>query len=271
MTVIQEVPPDNRHITKTGERLEESPVSPPQVRIDEVQDGIYRISGFVSDYNITFNQFLVEDEKPTLIHTGPIWMYEEVEKRVKEVIDLNRLHYVVFLHFEADEYGGMQFLESPRAKLVCSRLSSSLNLEGWFNLPKEHIAMWEGETLSIGKKSLRFIMTPHVHHWDSMMVFEETERALFPSDLFLQQGNNTPVTNDEGLASTMIEQYRNVGIFAHEKPVRDILPKLERLNPRMIHTMHGSSLDRSVHAKFFEALRTQDFGYNHLLMFQKVE
>ncbi len=41
----------------------------------------------------------------------------------------------------------------------------------------------------------------------------------------------------------MIFQYRNVGIFAHEKPVRDVLPKFERFHPKMIHAMHGSSLD----------------------------
>jgi flavorubredoxin len=36
-------------------------------------------------------------------------------------------------------------------------------------------------------------MTPHVHHWDSMIVFEETTKSLFPSDLFIQPGDNKPV------------------------------------------------------------------------------
>jgi hypothetical protein len=45
------------------------------VNISEVKDGIYRISGFVKEFGITFNQFLIDDERPTLIHTGPIGMY----------------------------------------------------------------------------------------------------------------------------------------------------------------------------------------------------
>jgi flavorubredoxin len=75
------------------------------VSISEVIDGIYRISGFVERYGITFNQFLIQDENPTLIHTGPIGMYSKIEEKVKEVINLEKLAYVAFLHFESDEWG----------------------------------------------------------------------------------------------------------------------------------------------------------------------
>ena len=42
------------------------------VSISQISDGIYRIAGFVKEFDITFNQFLIEDDHPTLIHTGPI-------------------------------------------------------------------------------------------------------------------------------------------------------------------------------------------------------
>ena len=51
------------------------------VRVDEIQNGIFRIAGFEKTRNITFNQFLLKDEKCALIHTGPYWMYKEVEKK----------------------------------------------------------------------------------------------------------------------------------------------------------------------------------------------
>jgi flavorubredoxin len=66
------------------------------VSISEVIDGIYRISGFVERYGITFNQFLIQDENPTLIHTGPIGMYSKIEEKVKEVINLENW---LMLHF----------------------------------------------------------------------------------------------------------------------------------------------------------------------------
>ena len=79
------------------------------VEITEIKDGIYRIAGFVEDYGITFNQFLIDDEQPTLIHTGPIGMYDKIEEKVKEVIPLEKLAYVAFLHFESDEWGEWNF------------------------------------------------------------------------------------------------------------------------------------------------------------------
>src|SRR6266496_3913122 len=144
------------------------------VKISEINNGIYRIAGFVDTFVITFNQFLIDDEKPMLIHTGPIGMYKKIEEKVKEVIPLQKLAYVAFLHFESDEWGGMAFLNASKARLVCSDLSSKLNLTGWYNVPTDHISFWDSETLKIGKKTLRFLMTPHVHHWDSMMIFEDT-------------------------------------------------------------------------------------------------
>jgi flavorubredoxin len=110
------------------------------VEINEIKDGIYRIAGFVEDYGITFNQFLIDDEQPTLIHTGPIGMFDKIEENVKEVIPLEKLAYVAFLHFESDEWGGMEFLKAPKAKLLCSDLSSKINLTGWYNVPADHIS-----------------------------------------------------------------------------------------------------------------------------------
>lgn len=56
-------------------------------RIDEVVDGIYRISTWTPEYGITFNQFLIDDERPALIHTGEHWRYEAVRKAITEVLD----------------------------------------------------------------------------------------------------------------------------------------------------------------------------------------
>jgi flavorubredoxin len=51
------------------------------VQISEVSDGIYKISGYNEIYGITYNQFLINDEKPMLIHTGPVGTYKKIEER----------------------------------------------------------------------------------------------------------------------------------------------------------------------------------------------
>jgi flavorubredoxin len=94
---------------------------------------------FEIDFDTSDLTSYLQDEQPTLIHTGPIGMYDRIEEKLKEVIPLEKLAYVAFLHFESDEWGGMEFLRCPKAKLICSDLSSKLNLMGWHNVPTDHI------------------------------------------------------------------------------------------------------------------------------------
>ncbi|NOJ29944.1 MAG: hypothetical protein DA328_07240 [Nitrososphaeraceae archaeon] len=255
-----------REVKKTDFNLRDT-----NVDISEITDGIYRISGFSNEFGITFNQFLIIDEKPMLIHTGPIGMYKKIEEKIKEVIPLHKLVYVSFLHFESDEWGGMEFLESSDAKLVCSDLSSKLNMMGWYNVPVDHISVWDNDILKIGKKRhFKFIMTPHVHHWDSMMIFEENTKSLFTSDLFIQPGNNKPIISED-ISESMINLYRGAGIFASEKPVRNTTRRLADLLPNMVYPMHGSCIDKSLFSKYTEAIMKNDFGYSGILLGQRLE
>lgn len=235
-------------------------------RLDPVADGIFRIATFNPDYGITFNQFLVVDERPALIHTGMYPLYESVRKAVAEVIDPKRLAYIVVPHFEADECGGMSrfVAQAPQAVLVCSEVGSGVNLSGWdYNGPIRGVR--EGDVIELGQRSLRFIETPHVHHWDSMMAFEQTTKSLFPADLFLQPGEQPPMIR-ENLGREMCQLYRDVGIFAAEKPVLQALDRIVKLDPQWIHPMHGGSFSREVAAGYVRALRNEPFAYEGKLL-----
>ena len=113
-------------------------------------------------------------------------------------------------------------------------------------------------------------MTPHVHHWDSMMIFEENTKSLFTSDLFIQPGNNKPVTLDD-YSESMINLYRSAGIFASEKPVRDTTKRLEDLSPNMVYPMNGSWIDKSLFPNYTGAIIKNDFAYSGTLLGQKLE
>src|SRR5688572_7126713 len=120
-----------------------------QTRIDHITGGIYRIATFTPDYGITFNQFLIDDERPALIHTGEHAAYDNIRKAVAKVLDPARLAYVALLHWEGDENGGMdRFLtEAPGAELVGSALSIALNARG-FGVTSRVRGYQDGEKLS---------------------------------------------------------------------------------------------------------------------------
>jgi flavorubredoxin len=237
-----------------------------ETRIDHITGGIYRISTMTDAYGITFNQFLIDDERPALIHTGEYGVYENVRRAISEVLDPKRLAYVALLHWEGDENGGMdRFLaDAPDAELVGSALSIQLNARG-FGVDERVRGFQDGERLELGRHTLRFLETPHVHHWDSMMVFEESTQSLFPADLYLQPGDQPPVVT-ENLSQAMLEVYRAVGIFAHEDPVRAVVDRLEELDPAWVHAMHGGTLTRASVAPFNQALREHEFGYRGMLL-----
>jgi flavorubredoxin len=243
-------------------------------QIDEIVDGIYRISTPPTpEVPISFNQFLIDDEEPVLVHTGMHPMYDAVREAVRQVLDPATLRYVVLLHFEGDECGGMDrfMAEARNAELVGSAMSAILNLTAFGVDYVDRVrGMLDGDTIETGRHKLRFLETPHVHHWDSMMVFDESTRSLFPSDLYIQPGDQPPVVNED-LTAPMCEYYREIGIFAHEAPVRRTIDRLEQLDPQWVHAMHGGTLTGEILPRYTRALREQRFAFQGKTLGRPIE
>lgn len=238
-------------------------------KISNIIGNIYRISIPPESIPIGFNQFLIDDERPTLIHTGYYHSFDSVRAAVAQVLDPKRLAYVVIGHFESDECGGMcRFLEEANScVLVASDIGASVNLNHWdYRGPVK--GMKDGDVLDLGRNRLRFLETPHVHHWDSLMVLEESTQSLFPADLFIQPGDQPPVINQD-LTQEMLSLYRTAGIFAHEQPVRQVVERIERLRPAWVHPMHGGSFTDELAQRFYRALREEPFAFSGTLLGRK--
>ncbi len=141
-------------------------------------------------------------------------LYEPVRDAIAQVLDPAKLSAVILLHWEGDDNGGMdRFMRAaPQSELVGSLLSIQLNASG-FGLTERVRGFRDAEALDLGRHKLRFLETPHVHHWDSMMAIDETTRSLFPSDLFIQPSDQPPIVTED-LSRPMLDLYRATGIFA---------------------------------------------------------
>lgn len=155
---------------------------------------------------------------------------------------------------------------APQAKLVGCDMSVILSLTAFgFTCADRVLGVRDGDKVELGRHTLSFLETPHVHHWDSMMVVEESTRSLFPSDLFIQPGDQPPVVNED-LSPEMCGFYREVGIFADERPVRDVVGRIEGLEPEWVHAMHGGTLTGEVLPHYVRALREQRFSFEGKLL-----
>ncbi|HYG82338.1 MAG TPA: hypothetical protein VD861_18215 [Pyrinomonadaceae bacterium] len=215
--------------------------------ISEIAPDLYRISTYVPEIDLQFNQFLVKDDEPLLFHTGMNSLFPSVLEAVKSLIDPSRLRWIGFSHFEADECGSLnEWLQlAPAAQPVCSMLGALVSINDFAVRPA--LGMTDGAVLSTGKYRFRFVQTPHVPHcWEAGLLFEETNGTLLCSDLFHQVGDVEPLTESDviGRARKTLEDYQAgpmANYMPYTKHTDTILQKLADLKPRTIAPMHGSA------------------------------
>jgi flavorubredoxin len=215
--------------------------------ITEIAPDLYRISTYVPEIDLQFNQFLINDDEPLLFHTGMKGIFPVVHDAVKSLIDPSRIRWIGFSHFEADECGSLnEWLQiAAAARPVCSMVGALVSINDFAIRPA--LGMAGGEVLNTGKYRFRFMQTPQVPHcWEAGLLFEETNGTLLCSDLFHQNGDVEPSTESDIIerAQKTLRDYQ-AGPFANYMPYTKhtdgILQGLADLKPRTIAPMHGSA------------------------------
>lgn len=99
--------------------------------VDEIAPDVFRISTFVPDFNLQFNQFLVRDEEPLLYHTGMRWLFPAVRDGVAQLMDPAALKWIGFSHFESDECGSLNEWQTlaQQATAVCGHLGKNVSVD----------------------------------------------------------------------------------------------------------------------------------------------
>ena len=217
------------------------------MNITEIAPDVYRLSLFVPEADLQFNQFLVKDDEPLLFHTGMRGIFPLVREAVEKIIDPAQLRHIGFSHYEADECGALNewLAIAPNAEPVCSMVGAMVSVNDFASRPARGLS--DGDGFSTGKYKFRFLHTPHLPHcWEAGVLFEETNRTLFSSDLFHQNGDVEPLTD-----KSVIERVRKTITDYNASPLAGYLPytrqtemhmqKLIALEPKTIAAMHGSA------------------------------
>ncbi len=215
--------------------------------VTEIAPGVHRISVLYREINLQFNHFLVVDEEPLLYHTGMRRMFPDVLEAVRRIIDPARLRWIGFSHFEVDECGSLnEWLKvAPRAQAVSGMVGSLVNLNDFADRPPR--ALQAEETFSTGRFRFRYRPTPHLPHgWDAGVLFEESQRVLFCSDLFTHNGEVEAITESDivGRARQSLIDFQAgplMDYMPYTPRTRPMLEGLAALRPRTLATMHGSS------------------------------
>jgi flavorubredoxin len=220
------------------------------IQTTEIAQGIYRISIWdeadlvqakILWPGATYNLFLVKAERPAIIQTMFRRAFRRLCDHMRRTLNPAELRYIVVPHHEGDSSGAVNEWAhaAPNATIVCSELCAALSLRDFAT--KEPRVVGDGEVLDLGSHRLRFLMTPQVNQWDSLMVYEATTGTLFPNDLFSSLG--TEAVTDEDRSREALGAARELGYQPDDrKSLERTLDKLASLRINIIAPMHGPTL-----------------------------
>jgi flavorubredoxin len=199
--------------------------------------------GYSTPEGSTYNAYVILDEAPTIIDSVKEYGYDEMLWRIKEVIDPAKIRYIVSNHTEPDHSGNITRLVKicPQAEVVCSPKGMD-GLKRYFKEEWKFKVVADGESLSIGARTLRFFHTPMVHWPDNMVTYCPEEKILFSNDAFGQHLASEYIFADE-FASDYIykaaeKYYANI-VLPYGTQVQKALAAVGTLDIGMICPSHG--------------------------------
>ena len=221
------------------------------IRLRENVDWVGYVDWNVRDFHSfdttrgsTYNAYLVRDEKTALIDTVKEPFAEDLLRKIAAVCDPAQVDYVVCNHAEPDHAGGLpQVMRAmPGATLVCNKKCAAALAEHHDTSSWKVQTVDDGETLSLGNRTLQFINTPMVHWPESMFTYIAEEKLLFSMDAFGQHYATCQRFDDEVPLCSLMEEaktyYANI-VMPFGKQVAAVLKKAAGLEIDVIAPSHG--------------------------------
>ena len=203
-------------------------------------------------YGVSYNSYLVVDEKVALIDTVEAGFEEEFLENISQAIGDRAIDYLVVNHMEPDHSSlvGYMLDKYPGLQIVANAKTVPM-LQGYYGTPKEKISvMADGESLSLGGATLSFHMIPMVHWPETMVTWLAEEQTVFSGDAFGTFGvvGEDIVDSEETFdlyRDEMIRYYSNI-VGKYGTPVQSALKKLAGLPVARICSTHGPVWEKNV-------------------------
>ncbi|WP_321479287.1 FprA family A-type flavoprotein [uncultured Bacteroides sp.] len=195
-------------------------------------------------YGVSYNSYLIDDEKIALVDTVDICYFEVFLHKIKSIIGNRPIDYLIINHMEPDHSGSLSLIKQhyPNITIVGNKQTFGM-VEGFYGVKGEQLLITNGDPLDLGYHKLRFYLTPMVHWPETMMTFDETEGILFSGDGFgafgtLDGGFIDSRMNTDKFWEEMIRYYSNI-VGKYGSAVQKALQKLSSLPITTICSTHG--------------------------------
>ena len=193
---------------------------------------------------VSYNSYLIVDEKVTLIDTVDICYSEQFFRQIQRIIGDRPIDYLIVDHMEPDHSGSIGMLKKwyPNISIVGNKLTFKM-LQEYYDISDNLITVKEGDTLNIGSRELTFAMAPMVHWPEVMFTYDPKDKVLFSADAFgtfgSLDGNVFDYATNLDFFMEEMERYYACIVGKYGKFVQKTLKKLDSLDVKTICATHG--------------------------------
>ncbi len=203
-----------------------------------------------TEYGTTYNSYIVKgSEKTALIETAKVKFFDEHLERIKSIVDISDIDYIVVNHTEPDHTGSVEkLLEiNPNITVIGSAVAIKY-LKAIVNKDFNAMPVKEGDKVSLGDRNLTFLSVPFLHWPDSMYTYIEEDKALFTCDSFGCHYCDAKVFNDciEGDFIDAYKYYFDCIMGPFKMYVQKALDKIKDLDIEVICPGHGPVLRKDL-------------------------
>lgn len=195
-------------------------------------------------YGVSYNSYLIDDEKVVLVDTVDVCYFEELLRKIKSIIGERPIDYLVINHMEPDHSGSLRLIKHyyPNITIVGNKQTFGM-VEGFYGITGQQLQVKDGDVLELGKGSLQFYLTPMIHWPETMMTYYDAEQTLFSGDAFgafgaLGGGFVDARINTDIYWEEMVRYYSNI-VGKYGSPVQKALNKLSAVTVEAICSTHG--------------------------------
>jgi anaerobic nitric oxide reductase flavorubredoxin len=199
----------------------------------------------ITQEGVTYNSYLVKGEKTAIVDLSKSVKADEFLSQIEEITEVSQIDYIIINHMEPDHSGLLRLFRrvAPQSIILGSAKTTDM-LRGFFSITENVRAVADGETLSLGGPTFRFLSTPFLHWPETIMTYEESRKVLFSCDAFGGYGALRGTIFDdecghpEFYEREALRYYANI-VANYSSRVLDAIGKLQGVPVEIVAPSHG--------------------------------
>ena len=199
----------------------------------------------VSEGGVTYNSYLIRDKKNVIIDLAKGFKTDEYIEKIEAIMPLSEIHYIVINHMEPDHTGAIRAFSRifPKLTILATEKAREM-LAAFYGITENVRVVADGEELSLGARTLKFIHVPFVHWPETMVTYDAADRILFSCDAFGGYGALPGTIFDDQCSDLVYYERESLRYFVNivakfSTPTLKAIEKLSGVPLSVIAPSHG--------------------------------